>query len=410
MSFPEHARDVKIVLLEGIHESASNILEQFGFTNIETYSKALEGDDLKKVISEAHFVGVRSRTQLKGDVLKSANNLLGIGCFCIGTNQVELGTVSEMGIPVFNAPHANTRSVAELVIGLTIMLMRGTFEKSIAAHRGDWKKSAVGSNEVRGKVMGIVGYGHIGSQVSILSESMGMKVVYYDILTKLPLGNASQMKTLDELLEISDIVTFHVPETDETKNMANESLIKKMKKGSIFINASRGSVVEIDALSSRIKEGIIKGAAVDVFPIEPKNKDDEFVSDLRGLDNVILTPHVGGSTEEAQEAIGTEVGNKFVQYFNLGRTDGAVNFPELNVPPHKNGHRIMHIHKNIPGVLRQINKLIALEEVNILAQYLETKGEIGYVVFDIEQAKEKEILAKLENIEGTIKARIFEEN
>jgi D-3-phosphoglycerate dehydrogenase len=407
MSFPVHPRDVKIVLLEGIHESASALLSQFGFSQVSHYSKALEGDELKKVLSDAHFIGIRSRTQLKGDIFNSANSLLGIGCFCIGTNQVDLDKAAELGVPVFNAPHANTRSVAELVIGLTIMLMRGTFEKSSAAHRGEWMKSAEQSNEVRGKTIGIVGYGHIGSQVSILAESMGMRVLYFDSSTKLPLGNASQCKSYDELLAQSDIVTYHVPEIDETKNIVNATSLSKMKNGSVLINASRGSVVDISALRDALLSKKLKGAAVDVFPKEPKTKTDEFQSELRGFENVILTPHVGGSTEEAQEAIGTEVGGKLAQYFLLGNTEGTVNFPQLNLPARKDGQRIMHIHQNRPGILRQINRVIADEEINIQRQYLDTNGEIGYVVFDISATKASELLPKLEEIEGSIKARIF---
>ena len=408
MSFPLNQSDVKILLLEGIHYSAVETLNKAGFTNVERISTALEGDELISKLSTAHFVGIRSRTQLKSEVLQHGKHLLGIGCFCIGTNQVDLETAASYGIPVFNAPHANTRSVAELVIGLTIMLMRGTFEKSQAAHNGDWLKSAVGSNEVRGKTMGIIGYGHIGSQISILAESLGMQVIYHDAYTKLPLGNANQV-SLEELLHSSDIVTLHVPETDETKGMISKDVLDQMKKGSILINASRGSVVDIDALAQKLDSKHIKAAAIDVFPKEPQSKTETFQSPLRGFPQVILTPHVGGSTEEAQESIGVEVGTKFVNYFNLGSTEGSVNFPQINVPPHKNGHRIMHIHKNIPGVLRQINRLIAEEDINILAQYLETKGDIGYVVFDIESHREEELLPKLNEIEGTVRTRIFRE-
>jgi D-3-phosphoglycerate dehydrogenase len=404
-----NAKDIKIVLLEGIHDSAEEHLRNFGFENIQKFSKALEGEELIEAIKDAHLIGIRSRTQIRKNILEHAKNLLSVGCFCIGTNQVDLEDAACMGVPVFNAPHANTRSVSELVIGLIVMLYRGIFEKSMAAHEGNWNKSAIGSHEIRGKILGIVGYGHIGSQVSVLAESMGMKVIYYDILTKLPMGNALQTKTIKELYEKADIVTFHVPETPETKNMVNKESLSQMKKGMIIINYSRGTVVDIEALKTALDEGIISSAALDVFPKEPKKKDEKFISPLQGYHNLILTPHIGGSTMEAQKSIGLEVADKFVQLFYYGTTVSSVNFPQISVPPHKNGHRILHIHKNVPGVMKQINDIVGAEKTNIQAQFLDTKGEIGYVVFDLENSDGMKIIEKIEKIEGTIKARVLNE-
>jgi len=398
---------IRILLLEGVHQSALDTLNSAGYTNIEYVKTALAGDELKAKIKDAHFVGIRSRTQLTEDVFEAAEKLIGVGCFCIGTNQVDLQAAAKRGIPVFNAPYSNTRSVAELVLGEAILMLRGIPEKNASCHRGGWIKSAVGSYEIRGKNLGIVGYGSIGTQLSVLAEGLGMKVYFYDVVTKLPLGNATQVETMDELLAMSDIVSLHVPETGDTKNMMGAEQFAKMKAGSLFINAARGTVVDIPALAEAIKSGHIGGAAVDVFPVEPKGNDDEFVSELRGLDNVILTPHIGGSTQEAQANIGKEVGEKIATYSDTGTTLSAVNFPEVALPQHGKFHRILHIHKNQPGVLNAINTIFAENNINILGQFLQTTADIGYVVVDVEASAGELALEKVKEVEGTIRARVL---
>jgi len=398
---------IRILLLEGVHQSALDTLNSAGYTNIEYVKTALAGDELKAKIKDAHFVGIRSRTQLTEDVFEAAEKLIGVGCFCIGTNQVDLQAAAKRGIPVFNAPYSNTRSVAELVLGEAILMLRGIPEKNASCHRGGWIKSAVGSYEIRGKNLGIVGYGSIGTQLSVLAEALGMKVYFYDVVTKLPLGNATQVETMDELLAMSDIVSLHVPETGDTKNMMGAEQFAKMKAGSLFINAARGTVVDIPALAEAIKSGHIGGAAVDVFPVEPKGNDDEFVSELRGLDNVILTPHIGGSTQEAQANIGKEVGEKIATYSDTGTTLSAVNFPEVALPQHGKFHRILHIHKNQPGVLNAINTIFAENNINILGQFLQTTADIGYVVVDVEASAGELALEKVKEVEGTIRARVL---
>ncbi|ETX12035.1 3-phosphoglycerate dehydrogenase [Marinomonas ushuaiensis DSM 15871] len=398
---------IKILLLEGVHQSALDALHEAGYTNIEYHKTALAEDELIEKISEAHFVGIRSRTQLTAKVLEHANKLVSIGCFCIGTNQVDLDAASEKGIVVFNAPFSNTRSVAELVLGQLILLLRGIPAKNAACHRGGWIKSAVGSYETRGKRLGIIGYGSIGTQLSVLAESLGMEVCFYDIVTKLPLGNARQIKSLKELLSTSDIISLHVPETNSTKLMIGAKEVSQMKKGSIFINASRGTVADLDAVAEAIKSGDLSGAAVDVFPVEPKGNDEEFVSPLRGLDNVILTPHVGGSTMEAQENIGVEVAEKLIKYSDVGTTIAAVNFPEVALPAQADNHRILHIHENRPGVLSKINAIFSEHNINITGQYLRTTEKLGYMVMDVDADDAELALEKVKEVDGTVKARVL---
>lgn len=398
---------IKILLLEGVHNSAVEYFKTQGYSNIQYEKKSLSGDDLANAIKDAHFIGLRSRTQITDEVLEQAKLLNGIGCFCIGTNQVDLASCQKRGIPVFNAPFANTRSVAELVIAEIILLLRGIPEKNALAHRGGWLKSAVNSYETRGKKLGIIGYGHIGTQLSILAENLGMKVYFYDITNRLSLGNAIPCESLEELLSTVDVVSLHVPETEQTQMMMGAEQISQMKENSILINASRGTVVDIDALAEGLRSKKISGAAIDVFPAEPKSTNDEFVSALREFDNVILTPHIGGSTQEAQYAIGLEVSEKIVRYSDNGSTSSAVNFPEVSLPEHKNSHRVFHIHHNVPGILVQINKVYAKNDINISAQYLQTRGDIGYVVTDVEGGWDQTALEELKVIEGTIRTRIL---
>jgi len=398
---------IKILLLEGLHQSSVDELKAKGYSNIEYIKTSLSEDELIKKIATVHFIGIRSRTQLNEKVLSHAKKLVAIGCFCIGTNQVDTSAAQKLGIPVFNAPFSNTRSVAELVIGETLLLLRGIPEKSAKAHRGEWNKSAVGSVEARGKILGIVGYGHIGMQLGILAETLGMKVRFYDVETKLPLGNASQAPTLNALLAEADVVSLHVPETAQTKNMMATSEFAAMKEGVIFINASRGTVVDIDALSEALSSKKVAGAAIDVFPTEPKGNDEEFVSPLRAFDNVILTPHIGGSTKEAQENIGLEVASKLAKYSDNGSTLSAVNFPSVSLPEHTGTSRLLHIHRNQPGVLTAINQAFADHNINIAAQYLQTDDQIGYVVIDIEAQDGDLALKELKQIKGTIKVRLL---
>ncbi|WNO08847.1 phosphoglycerate dehydrogenase [Teredinibacter sp. KSP-S5-2] len=398
---------IKFVLLEGVHQSAVESLKNAGYTNIDYLKTALTDDALIEKIKDAHFVGLRSRTQLTRKIFENAPKLIAVGCFCIGTNQVDLEAAQEYGVAVFNAPYSNTRSVAELVIAETILLLRGIPERNAGCHRGEWNKSADGSYEIRGKTIGLIGYGSIGSQVSVMAEALGMNVIFYDIITKLPLGNASQCNTLDELLAKSDIVSLHVPETDDTQNLIGAEEIAKMKKGAILINASRGTVIDIDPLASALKSGHLSGTAIDVFPVEPKGNNDEFVSPLRGFDNAILTPHIGGSTVEAQENIGLEVTEKLIKYSDNGTTTSSVNFPEVALPSHKGSHRLLHVHTNQPGILTAINQVLSESNINITGQYLQTNNKVGYVVVDINSEYSDVALKHLKSIPGTIRCRVL---
>jgi len=401
---------IKILLLEGIHPSATEKFQADGYRNIEYHQKALRPAELESAAADAYFVGIRSATQLGREFFESASRLTGVGCFCIGTNQVDLLAAEERGIPVFNAPFSNTRSVAELVLAEIILLLRGIPRRNAAAHRGEWLKTATGSHEVRGKTLGIVGYGHIGTQVGVLAESLGMQVVFHDIETRLALGNARQAQSLDALLDAADVVTLHVPETPATFHMIDGAQLERMKPGAGLINASRGTVVEIDALAGALQSGQLSGAAIDVFPAEPKSVTQEFQSPLRGMDNVLLTPHIGGSTEEAQENIGIEVSSKLIKYSNNGSTLGAVNFPEVSLPEYPGKHRVLHIHRNQPGVLSAINAVFSEDAINISAEYLQTDARVGYVVIDVEtdeRAETVSIRRKLEQVPGTIRTRIL---
>ena len=397
----------KFVLFEGVHQSALDTLHAAGYTNIDYYKKALDGDELKEAIKDAHFIGLRSRTHLTAEMIEAAPKLIAVGCFCIGTNQVDLNAAKARGIPVFNAPFSNTRSVAELVLGEILLLMRNVPQANAEVHRGVWNKSATGSHEVRGKKLGIIGYGHIGSQLSIIAESLGMDVYFYDIENKLLLGNAKQVRSLEELLSSCDVVSLHVPELPSTKNLMNAERIAQLKQGAILINAARGTVVDIDALAQALKDGKIHGAAIDVFPIEPASINEEFVSPLREFDNVILTPHIGGSTAEAQENIGFEVAGKFVKYSDNGSTLSSVNFPEVSLPEHEGTKRLLHIHENRPGILNKLNQIFVEANLNIAAQYLQTDPKIGYVVADVETNDASPLLTKLKEIDGTIRARVL---
>ncbi|MBD7959677.1 MULTISPECIES: phosphoglycerate dehydrogenase [Comamonas] len=398
---------IKFLLLEGIHPSALQVLQRAGYTNVETVSGALDAEALQQKIADVHFVGIRSRTQLTEAIFQAAPKLVGVGCFCIGTNQVDLNAARERGVVVFNAPYSNTRSVAELVLGEAILLLRGIPAKNAAAHRGGWLKTADNAFEIRGKTLGIVGYGSIGTQLSVLAESLGMQVVFHDVVTKLPLGNARQAASLQELLSVSDIVSLHVPELPSTHGMVGAAQIAAMKQGSILINASRGTVVDIDALASALTAGQLLGAAIDVFPVEPKSNKDEFQSVLRGMDNVILTPHIGGSTMEAQANIGLEVAEKLVKYSDNGTTTSAVNFPEVALPEHPGHNRILHVHQNRPGVLMAINQVFADNGINVAGQYLRTDEKVGYVVIDVDTQSSALALEKLSQIAGTIRCRVL---
>jgi D-3-phosphoglycerate dehydrogenase / 2-oxoglutarate reductase len=403
-------RKIKILLLEGVHPSAVETFRRDGYTEIEAHAKGLSEAKLLAAVRDAYFIGIRSSTRITARVLEQAPRLMGIGCFCIGTNQVAVDAAQSRGIPVFNAPFSNTRSVAELVLAEIIMLLRGIPYRNAMAHRGGWIKTASGSFEVRGKCLGIVGYGHIGTQIGLLAEALGMQVIYYDVEPKLALGNARAMPSLDSLLDIADVVTLHVPETAQTRGMIGAAQLARMKEGVQFINASRGTVVDIDALAEALRSQHVAGAAMDVFPSEPKTAEEEFVSPLRGMDNVVLTPHVGGSTAEAQQNIGTEVAEKLVKYSNNGSTLGAVNFPEVSLPEHSGKHRLLHIHRNQPGVLSAINAIFSEAEINIAGQYLQTNTKIGYVVIDVETkepAGSLEVKRKLDEVPGTIRTRLL---
>jgi D-3-phosphoglycerate dehydrogenase len=398
---------IKFLLLEGVHPSAVDTLKASGYSNIVCHPKALPEDQLIAEIADAHFIGIRSRTQLTEKVLNHANKLIAIGCFCIGTNQVDLNAATEKGIVVFNAPFSNTRSVAELVIAEAILLLRGVAEKNAKAHRGIWQKSAAGSFEIRGKQLGIIGYGSIGMQLGVIAESLGMQVVFYDVVSKLPLGNASQVASLSELLSKSDIVSLHVPETGSTKNMISQKELAQIKKDAILLNASRGTVIDIDALAAALESKHLAGAAIDVFPVEPRSNDEEFISPLRQFDNVILTPHIGGSTMEAQENIGLEVAEKMARFSDNGTSISSVNFPEVALPSHTDMHRLLHTHRNVPGVMSAINSIFAENNINIRAQYLQTTKDIGYVVIDIDAEYSELALEKLNQVDGTIRCRVL---
>lgn len=404
-SFPKD--QIKILLLEGIHQSAVKEFNAAGYTSIDTSKDAYTEEQLLDVIGDYHIIGIRSRTKITEKVLEKANKLMAIGCFCIGTNQVDLVTATKKGIPVFNSPYSNTRSVAELVIAEAIMLLRDIPRKNAAAHLGDWQKDAKNSYEARGKVLGIVGYGHIGSQVSVLAESMGFKVIFYDIEPKLPLGNAQPIGSLEKLLNAADIVTLHVPETPSTYMMMNKTRIYQMKKGASLINLARGTVVDIDALCEALDSKHLAGAALDVFPVEPETKGPGFVSPVQGRTNVLITPHIGGSTMEAQYNIGIEVAQKLINLIDNGSTNGSHSVPSLSLPVQQGTHRILHIHKNMPGILSEINRILSDMDINILGQYLKTNEHIGYVVFDIDKQNSNAVLAKLKQVKYTIKTRIL---
>jgi len=401
--------EIRIVLLEGISQSAVDTFRAAGYSHIHTQSKSLPEDELKAHIADAHILGIRSRTQLTSDIISHAKKLMAVGCFCIGTNQVDLEAAELAGIPVFNAPYSNTRSVAELVIAQAIMLARGIAAKNAQCHRGGWDKSAAGSHEVRGKTLGIIGYGHIGTQVGVLAEALGMKVLFYDVESKLSLGNAQAATSLDQVLERADIVTLHVPQTPATQWMIGAEQLAKMKIGAHLINASRGSVVDIDALDAALRSKHISGAAVDVFPLEPKGNGEAFESPLTAHDNVILTPHIGGSTLEAQDNIGMEVAAKLVRYSDNGSTLSAVNFPEVTLPEHQGSLRLLHIHHNVPGILSKINDTFSQHNFNIDGQFLRTDSKVGYVVIDINanRAQARLIRKELAAIEGTLRTRIL---
>jgi D-3-phosphoglycerate dehydrogenase len=399
---------IKVLLLEGISDTAANVLVAAGYTNLDRVSKALEGEALIKALSGVRMLGIRSRTQFTAEVAAATDQLIAVGCFSVGTNQVDLDAARRKGIPVFNAPFSNTRSVAELTIAEIVMLYRRIFPRSMAAHAGGWDKSATGSREVRGKTLGIVGYGNIGSQLSDLAEAMGMRVVFYDHTDKLRRGNVEPTNTLDELLEVSDVVSVHLPETSATIGMFGAGEIGRMKKGAYLINNARGTLIDLDALAAALKCGHLAGAAVDVFPVEPSSNTEPFVSPLQGLDNVILSPHIGGSTEEAQERIGAEVARKFVEYSDIGSTVGAVNFPQVQLPPRPAGTRFIQVQRNLPGELRRLNDVFAARGVNIAAQYYQTDADVGYVVLDADGAVADAdgILAAIRANPGTIRARL----
>jgi D-3-phosphoglycerate dehydrogenase len=398
---------INILLLENISDTAVKNFEKAGYTNIKRVKGALSEADLVKEIGNVHMLGIRSKTNITQKVLDHAGKLQAIGCFCIGTNQVDLSSSALHGVTVFNAPYSNTRSVAELVIGSSIMLIRRIPDKNIAAHQGVWLKDATGSFELRGKTLGLVGYGNIGTQVSVLAEALGMKVIFYDVLTKLPLGNASAAKSLKELVSKSDVISLHVPDLDSTRNLINKQVIKQFKKGSILINYARGEVVDLDALAAAIKAGDIGGAAIDVFPLEPEKNGDAFASPLQGLPNVIITPHIGGSTQEAQENIGVDVSLKLLGFLEKGITYGSHSVPPINLPLLEGAHRILHIHHNVPGVLSEINKTLSDAQINILGQYLATNEKIGYVVLDVNKQLSKSALSLLKEVKETIKVRML---
>jgi D-3-phosphoglycerate dehydrogenase len=403
-SFPK--AEIKILLLENVHPVATEAFKAEGF-QVETVKGALPEAELAQRMRDVHILGIRSKTQVTQTVLDEGRRLLSVGAFCIGTNQIATAAANHRGVPVFNAPFSNTRSVAELILAEVVMLSRHLGDRSREVHEGKWHKIAVGSHEVRGKTIGIVGYGHIGSQIGVLAESFGMRVVFFDIVAKLPMGNNRSMAKLEDLLEVSDFVTLHVPETPQTQNMIGPTELARMKPGACLLNASRGTVVEIEPLAAAIRSGHVGGAAVDVYPDEPEANSDGFVSPLRGLPNVILTPHIGGSTEEAQEAIGREVSAALIKYINTGATTGAVNFPQIEIPLAKGSHRILNVHKNVPGVLRDINKIVSDWGANIRAQILSTDADIGYLIMDLDQVVSQDVKKAVGALPTSIKTRIL---
>ncbi len=404
-SYPKEK--INILFLENISDVAVKQFKDAGYSNVKKLTGAISEADLIKEIKQTHILGIRSKTQVTPAVLEAAQKLQAIGCFCIGVNQVNLEKATGNGVAVFNAPYSNTRSVAELVIGASILLVRKILDKNKAAHEGAWMKDATGAHELRGKTIGIIGYGNIGSQVSVLAESLGMKVIFYDAETKLPLGNASDSKNLKELLAQSDVVTLHVPELPSTKNLINKNNLPHFKKGAILLNYARGEVVDLPALSKAIISGQIGGAAIDVYPVEPEKNGDKFTSILQGLPNVLLTPHIGGSTQEAQNNIGVDVSAKLFNYLEKGISTGSHSIPALALPPQEGAHRILHIHKNVPGVLSQINTLLSKNKINILAQYLKTNDRIGYVVLDVDKSLSKNAIDLLRGVKETIKVRML---
>ena len=404
-SYPKEK--IKVLFLENISDKAVQYFKEQGYTDVKKVAGALNEEELIKAIKDVHILGIRSKTFVSKKVLDSAKKLQAIGCFCIGINQVDVKACKQNGVALFNAPYSNTRSVAELVIGASIMLIRRITDKNIAAHNGIWNKEAKGSFELRGKTMGIIGYGNIGTQLSVMAEAMGMKIKFYDIETKLPLGNASAVKSIKDLVSSSDIISVHVPETNQTKNLISKAVIKQFKQGAILINYARGEVVDLDALSQAIKEKQVAGAAIDVFPIEPEKNGDKFTTPLQGLANVILTPHIGGSTEEAQENIGEDVSIKLYQYLERGVSYGSHTIPSISLPPVEHAHRILHIHNNVPGVLSAINTVMSKNEINIVGQYLKTNDEIGYVVLDVDSKLSKTAIALLKEVKHTIRARML---
>ncbi len=404
-SYPKER--INILLLENISDKAAQVFHDHGYANVKRFQSAMGEEELMKAIKDVHLLGIRSKTKISPRIMAAANKLQAIGCFCIGVNQVDLKAATKAGVAVFNAPYSNTRSVAELVIGAAIMLIRRIPDKNKAAHEGVWLKEAKGSYELRGKTLGIIGYGNIGSQLSVLAESLGMKVCFYDVETKMPLGNAEDRKTLKDVVASADIVSLHVPENATTNLLINKTILKRFKKGAILINYARGGVVDLEALAKSLEEGHIGGAAIDVFPIEPEKNGDLFQTPLQRLSNVILTPHVGGSTEEAQQNIGEDVSNKLFQYLEKGITNGSHTIPALSLPPQEGAHRILHIHRNVPGVLGEINTKLSKHNINIVAQYLKTNEEIGYVVLDVDKKLSKQASALLKDVKETIKVRVL---
>ena len=404
-SYPKEK--ISILFLENISDTAVKQFREAGYTDIRKLSGALSEEQLIQEVKNVHILGIRSKTQITRKILEHASKLQAIGCFCIGVNQVDLKAASQQGVVVFNAPYSNTRSVAELVIGASIMLIRRIPDKNNAAHNNIWMKEARGSYELRGKTLGIIGYGNIGSQVSVLAEALGMRVIFYDIATRLPLGNAESRRNIKDVVSKADVITLHVPDTQQTKNMINKSLLKYFKKGSILLNYARGEVVDIDALAKSLADGQLGGAAIDVFPWEPEKNGDKFNTPLQGLPNVLLTPHIGGSTEEAQQNIGQDVSHKLFHYLEMGISTGSHSIPELSLPPQEGTHRILHIHKNVPGVLSSINTTLSKNNINILAQYLKTNDEIGYVVLDIDKKISTQALQLLKQVKDTVKVRLL---
>lgn len=402
-SYPKEK--IRILLLEGVHPAAIKLFRSAGYKNLESLTGSVSEQELIRKIKDIHLLGIRSKTQITREILNASEKLIGIGAYCIGTNQIDMETATEKGIAVFNSPFSNTRSVAELVIAHCVNLMRRVTEKNDAAHHGIWQKDSDRCFEIRGKTLGLVGYGHIGSQVSVLAETLGMQVVFYDIEPKLSLGNARPVRSLDELLKLSDIVTLHVPETASTKHLMNAARLSRMKKGSFLINYSRGNVVDLQAMRKAIEDGHLFGAALDVFPNEPKTNKDTFVTPVQGLPNVILTPHVGGSTLEAQENIGVDVATKLIQYLETGSSNGSLSVPPLSLPVQHETHRLLHIHRNLPGVLGEINSKLSKLNVNILGQYLQTNNRIGYVVTDCDKRTSSKALEELKKVKHTIRVR-----